>query len=244
MEKYNLGLHGNPQGGAAMGTVRFGNKTYHVETEYEFISDSGEWDENFARGMAPKCGIVSGLSGDHWKVIYFIRDFQKKTGKCPLVYETCRMNHLHLLEMKKLFPSGYLRGACKLAGVTYKQGCLEESWVEEYIEQSWMKELAERATTPARGKTYEIDVRGFLVDPYQWDREFAAHRASEVNIPKLTDRHWRVISFLRDKFEKDNVVPTVYETCEALGMEFEELEALFPTGYHRGAVKVAGLRVL
>ncbi len=227
-----------------MGTVKFGDKTYHVEAEHEFLLDSGEWDENFARGMAPRCGIVSGLSGDHWKVIYFIRDFQKKTGKCPLVYETCRINRLHLLELRKLFPTGYLRGACKLAGVTYKQGCLEQSWAEEYIEQSWMKELAERAAGPTPKKTYEIDVRGFLADPSQWDREFAVHKASELNIPKLTDRHWQVIGFLRDKFEKDNMVPTVYETCEALGMELDELEELFPTGYHRGAVKVSGLRVL
>ncbi len=218
-----------------MGTVTFGDKTYQVETEYEFILDSGEWDENFARGMAPKCGIVSGLSEDHWKVIYFIRDFQKKTGKCPLVYETCRVNRLHLQELKKLFPSGYLRGACKLAGVTYKQG---------YLEQSWVEDLAECATSPALGKTYEIDVRGFLVNPYQWDREFAVHRASELKIPKLTDRHWQVISFLRQRFEKDNIIPTVYETCEALGIEVEELETLFPTGYHRGAVKVSGLRVV
>lgn len=218
-----------------MGTVKFGDKTYNVETEYEFISDSGEWDENFARGMASKCGIVSGLSEDHWKVIYFIRNFQKKAGKCPLVYETCRMNRLHLQELKKLFPSGYLRGACKLAGVTYKQGDLEQSWAED---------LAERATSPALGKTYEIDVRGFLVNPSQWDKEFAVHRANELNIPKLTDRHWQVINFLRKKFEKDNIVPTVFETCEALGMEVEELESLFPTGYHRGAVKVAGLRVI
>lgn len=218
-----------------MGTITFGDKTYQVETEYEFILDFGEWDENFARGMAPRCGIVSGLSEDHWKVIYFIRDFQKKTGKCPLVYETCRMNRLHLQELKKLFPSGYLRGACKLAGVTYKQG---------YLEQSWVEDLAEFATSPAPGKTYEIDVRGFLVNPYQWDREFAVHRASDLKIPKLTDRQWQVISFLRERFEKDNIVPTVYETCEVLGIEVEELEALFPAGYHRGAVKVSGLRVV
>jgi TusE/DsrC/DsvC family sulfur relay protein len=218
-----------------MGTVKFGDKTYHVETEYDFISDSGEWDEDFARGMAPSCGIVSGLSKDHWKVIHFIRDFQKKTGKCPLVYETCRMNRLHLQEMKKLFPSGYLRGACKLAGVTYKQG---------YLEQSWVEELAERATSPAPGKTYETDVRGFLVNPSEWDRDFAVHRASELNMPKLTDRHWQVINFLRERFKKDNIVPTVYETCEALDMKLEELEALFPSGYHRGAVKLSGLRVL
>jgi len=218
-----------------MDTVTFGDKTYQVDTSYEFISDSGEWDENFARGMAPKCGIISGLSEDHWKVIYFIRDFQKKTGRCPLVYEACRMNRLHLQEVKKLFPSGYLRGACKLAGVTYKQG---------YLEQSWAEDLAERTTSPAPGKTYEIDVRGFLVNPYQWDREFAVHRAHELNMPKLTDRHWQVISFLRERFEKDNMVPTVYETCESLGIEVEELESLFPAGYHRGAVKVSGLRVL
>jgi TusE/DsrC/DsvC family sulfur relay protein len=227
-----------------MNTVKFGDKMYHVEAGQDFISDSGEWDENFARGMAPRCGIVSGLNQDHWKIIYFIRDFQKKTGKCPLVYETCRMNGLHLLELKKLFPSGYLRGACKLAGVTYKQGCIEESWVEEYIEQSWMKGLAERAAKPAAGKTYEIDVRGFLVDPRKWDMEFAAHRASEASIPKLTERHLQVISFLRDNFGKNNAVPTVYETCEALDIDLDELATLFPTGYHRGAVKVAGLRVL
>jgi len=218
-----------------MGTITFGNKTYQVETEYEFILDPSEWDENFARGMAPKCGIVSGLSEDHWKIINFIRDFQKQTGKCPLVYETCRMNRLHLQELKKLFPSGYLRGACQLAGVTYKQG---------YLEQSWMEGLAEVATSPAPGKTYEIDVRGFLVNPSQWDREFAAHRARELKITKLTDRHWQVINFLRERFEKDNKVPTVYETCEVLGIDVEELEALFPEGYHRGAVKVSGLRVI
>lgn len=218
-----------------MGKITFGDKTYDVETEYEFISDPEEWDENFARGMAPRCGIVSGLSEDHWKIIYFIRDFQKKAGKCPLVYETCRTNRLHLQELKKLFPSGYLRGACKLAGVTYKQG---------YLEQSWVEELAERATSPAPGKTYEVDVRGFLVNPYQWDKEFAVYRASELKIPKLTDKHWQVISFLRDRFQENNIVPTVYETSEFLGIEVEELEALFPTGYHRGAVKVSGLRVV
>jgi TusE/DsrC/DsvC family sulfur relay protein len=218
-----------------MGTVTFGDKKYQVETEYEFILDSAEWDENFARGMAPRCGIVSGLSEDHWKVINFIRDFQKRTGKCPLVYETCRMNRLHLQELKKLFPSGYLRGACKLAGVTYKQG---------YLEQSWAEGLAERATSPTPSKTYEVDVRGFLVNPTPWDKEFAVHKAIELKIPKLTDKHWRVINFLRGRFEKDNIVPTVYETSEVLGIEAEELETLFPTGYHRGAVKVSGLRVV
>ncbi len=217
-----------------MGTFMSGNKTYQVDTE-EFLSDFNEWDENFARGMSPKVGIISGLSEDHWKIIYCIRDSFKQTGKCPLVYEICRMNRLHLQELKKLFPAGYLRGACKLAGVTYREGYLDQSWVEEF---------AERITSGAQEeKTYEVNIRGFIINPNEWDKRFALSKAYEMKMPKLTDKHWQIIYFLRNSFEKNNLVPTVYETCEANGIDLEELQKLFPDGYHRGAVKIAGLRV-
>lgn len=217
-----------------MDAFTFGSKTYQLDTE-GFLSDFDNWDENFARGTAPRVGIISGLSEDHWRIIYFIRDTFKKTGRCPLVYETCRMNRLHLQELKKLFPTGYLRGACKLAGVTYAEGYLDQSWVEDF---------AERITSGTQGEnTYEINVRGFLVNPSQWDKKFAAYRAYEMKMPKLTDKHWQVINFLRESFDKNNLVPTVYETCEATAISLDELEKLFPDGYHRGAVKIAGLRV-
>jgi tRNA 2-thiouridine synthesizing protein E len=35
----------------------------------------------------------------------------------------------------------------------------------------------------------------------------------------------------------------VTETCEANDLDIDELEQLFPDGYHRGAVKIAGLRL-
>ena len=217
-----------------MNTFAFGNKAYQVDTE-EFLSDFNEWDENFARGAAPKVGIISGLSEDHWKIIYFIRDSFKRTGNCPLVYETCRTNRLHVQELKKLFPAGYLRGACKLAGVTYGEG---------YLDQSWVEDLAERVTAGAQEeKTYEVNIRGFLINFNDWDKKFATYKAQEMKMPKLTDKHWQVIYFLRESFEKNNLVPTVYETCEANSIDLEELEKLFPDGYHRGAVKIAGLRV-
>ena len=60
---------------------------------------------------------------------------------------------------------------------------------------------------------------------------------------KLTDRHWQIIRYLRSRFERTGAVPTVYETCTANDIELDELERLFPDGYHRGAVKVAGLCV-
>ncbi|MGD0266690.1 MAG: TusE/DsrC/DsvC family sulfur relay protein [Candidatus Methylomirabilota bacterium] len=217
-----------------MSTITFGNKTYQVDAE-DFLSDFNQWDENFARGMAPKVGIISGLSEDQWKIIHFIRDSFKRTGKCPLVYETCRTNRLHIQELKKFFPAGYLRGVCKLAGVTYKEG---------YLDQSWVEDLAERATAGDQvEKTYEINVRGFLVNPYQWDKKFALFKAHEMKMPKLTDKHWQIIYFLRESFEKNNLVPTVYDACEANNIDIEDLEKLFPDGYHRGLVKIAGLRV-
>jgi tRNA 2-thiouridine synthesizing protein E len=218
-----------------MNTFTFANKTYQVDTE-DFLSDFKDWDENFARGLAPKVGIISGLSEDHWKIINFIRDTFKQTGKCPLVYETCRMNRLHIQELKKLFPAGYLRGACKLAGVSYREGYLDQSWVEEF---------AEKVTSGAREeKAYLVNIRGFLINPTDWDRKFAIYKAHEMKMPKLTDKHWQIINFLRESFEKNNIVPNVYETCEANGINLEDLQKLFPDGYHRGAVKIAGLRVI
>lgn len=216
-----------------MSSFEFGDKKYAVDTE-EFLADYNEWDEDYARGMAPKVGIISGLSEDHWKIIRFIRDTYKRTGRCPLVYETCRTNRLHLQELKKLFPAGYLRGACKLAGITYKEG---------YLDQVGLEELAESIASPAQEKSYEIDKRGFLMNPFSWDEEFTLLKASEMKMPKLSEKHWQIIRFLRKSFEKNNMVPTIYETCEKNGIELDEFEKLFPDGYHRGAVKISGLRV-
>jgi len=216
-----------------MSSVTIGNRTYEVDTE-EFLADFNDWDENFARGMAPKAGIICGLSEDHWKITHYIRDSFKKTGKCPLVYETCRTNRLHIQELKRLFPAGYLRGACKLAGITYKEG---------YLDQFWAEDFAEQVTGGTQEKSFEINIRGFLINPFQWDEKFALYKAWEMKMPKLTDKHWQIIRFLRKSFEETNLVPTVYEACEASGIEIEELQKLFPDGYHRGAVKIAGLRV-
>ncbi len=94
-----------------MSTFRFGDKTYPVDSE-EFLLNFNDWDENFVRGMAPKVGITGRLSEDHWRIINFIRDFFKRTGRCPLVYKTCQINRLHLQELQKLFrriPSGSLQ---------------------------------------------------------------------------------------------------------------------------------------
>jgi tRNA 2-thiouridine synthesizing protein E len=213
-----------------MSTFVFMNKDYEVDSE-GFLLDSNKWDEDFANGMAAEVKIENGLTRRHWDVIYFIRNTFKELGKCPLIYQTCKAQGIRLNQLRDLFPTGYLRGACKLAGITYKQGYVKYAWVSDIPEVHFEK-------------VYQVDVRGFLIDPYEWDERFAVYKAYEMKMPeKLGDRHWQIIYFIRESFNKNKQVPTVYETCEANQIEIDELERLFPDGYHRGAVKIAGLRV-
>jgi tRNA 2-thiouridine synthesizing protein E len=219
---------------ATVGTFKFRNKTYQVD-DAGFLSDRKQWDEDFAVGMAAKTKIVGDLTQKHWDVIKYIRRTYEEFGKCPLVYQTCRAHDLYLWQLKILFPTGYLRGACRLAGCSYK---------DADFKRSELKPNSEAGVSQPRDKTYNIDINGFLTDPEDWDEQFCLLKANETRMLRsLTDKHWKIIYFLRDSYAKNNTVPTVYETCEANNIDIEELEKLFPDGYHRGAVKFAGLRV-
>jgi len=224
--------------------LAFEGKTYMVD-DNGFLLNHDQWDEAFAEGLAPSLKIPR-LSTKHWNIICFVRDTFRDRGKCPLVYETCKSNNLRIKELKELFPTGYLRGACKLAGITYKEGyhgsvSLSTS-TRPAQEEAYAS--ANAAAPHTNEKTYVVNVRGFLMDPDSWDEEYAVFKSYEMGVEKpLTDQQWKIIYFLRDSFRKNGFVPTVYDTCEANNLEIEDLERLFPHGYHRSAVKIAGLRV-
>jgi tRNA 2-thiouridine synthesizing protein E len=218
--------------GGIMKSFKFNGKTYEVDDQ-NFLIRYDEWDEDFAVGMAKELLMTSGVTDDHWKIIRYIREEFQKTGICPLVYQTCRANKLKSKTLKNLFPTGYLRGACLLAGITYKN-----RWINYYGEASPM--TGQPKETAPREKTYRIDVYGFLVDANEWDEAFAVNRAIEMNI-HMTDKHWQIIHYLRGTFGKNKKVPNVFESCEANQIEIDDLETLFPAGYHRCAVKIAGL---
>ena len=65
-----------------------------------------------------------------------------------------------------------------------------------------------------------------------------------IPLGKLTDDHWRIIYYLRDVYQVEHRIPNIYETCENCDLDLDSFEALFPDGYHRGALKIAGLRFL
>jgi tRNA 2-thiouridine synthesizing protein E len=221
-----------------MATFDYQNKSYELDSS-GFLKDFKNWDKNFAKGIARSMGMREDLTKEQWEVINFIRSTFESTGRCPNFYETCRMCGLRLTEMKLFFPEGYLRGACKVAGITYKEGYIGKN------PSDWPPyTAAEDLNVIYADKTYSTDVRGFLINPDEWDEYYAIYRAFDMKIPggKLTDRHWQIINYLREGYAKNKVVPTVYQTCEDNNIDLKELELLFPDGYHRGAVKIAGLR--
>lgn len=212
----------------------------YKDTSYEvddqgFLLNTKFWDTNFAEGVAKSCEIQN-LTTEHWEAIRFIRDFFEASGDCPTIFAACRAIGLRPREMKRLFPTGYHRGLCRIAGVHYR--------VNRFPDNSHLKEVMADLKALSGDKHYRVDVRGFLVDPEEWDANYAMHRALEMNIPQgqLTERHWLVIDYLRGVFNKEKRIPTLYETCENCHLEIEDLESLFPDGYHRGVVKIAGLR--
>jgi len=216
-------------------------KTHSDHTDFDvdeagFLIQAEQWTRHFAEEKASDVGIPKGLTREHWDVIDFIRKTYEKSGRCPLIFETCRQCGLTRHDLKRLFPAGYLRGACKLAGVTYREG---------YLSQSYLPRTGEDIGFITSKKVYLVDVRGFLINSGDWDEYFAAYRAFDMKIPGggLTDDHWRIIKYMRKCYTETGKVPTVYDACDDNKIELDELERLFPDGYHRGLVKIAGLRV-
>mgnify|MGYP001765221211 FL=1 len=89
------------------------------------------------------------------------------------------------------------------------------------------------------------DAEGYLVDPADWSEDFARLVAAEEEI-ELTDDHWEVVRFMRDRQEERQVSPdarhVMRHLAETRGASRNRLFELFPYGYVRQACKIAGMK--
>jgi tRNA 2-thiouridine synthesizing protein E len=88
--------------------------------------------------------------------------------------------------------------------------------------------------------TAAVDAEGFLLDATQWDESLAVRIARDEGI-ELTDRHWEVVRFMRDRFFATGSGPNVRALSKASGIPVKELYALFPKGPAKLAAKIAGI---
>jgi dissimilatory sulfite reductase related protein len=87
----------------------------------------------------------------------------------------------------------------------------------------------------------EVDAEGFLTNVEQWNMELAAQIARENGIPELTERHWQVIEFMRERFLKTGSAPSIRSLGKESGVPVKELYQLFPKGPAKLAAKIGGI---
>jgi tRNA 2-thiouridine synthesizing protein E len=97
------------------------------------------------------------------------------------------------------------------------------------------------ATATLAGKEVEVDKEGFLQNPDEWNKEIAAEIASDAGIPELTDRHWKVIEFMRARVAETGSAPSIRSLGKQSGVPIKELYQLFPKGPAKLAAKIGGI---
>lgn len=95
------------------------------------------------------------------------------------------------------------------------------------------------------GVAHETDEEGFLVEP-----DFGEEAVRVIALAEgiaLTDAHWEVIRFMREKYREDGQTPNfrnmLREFAERVrpGTDSKYLYDLFPAGPAKQAAKIAGL---
>lgn len=210
-------------------TVTFGASKAYALDEHGFLAEPEQWDEEFADGTARQQGIHDGLTKEHWDFIHYIRQKASTEKTLPLLVVACAENGLHLGKLKSLFPTGYFRGACRIAGLSHHFLCDVNIW-HSY------------ETAPRLKPEFKVTAQGFLEEFSQWNERFAEFVSHEWSLRQgLTSTHWEIIRFLRNYYEAKHNIPTLYEVCEAHHLDLDAFRELFPEGYRRGACRAAGL---
>ena len=80
---------------------------------------------------------------------------------------------------------------------------------------------------------------GYLEDMSQWNEEIAHEIASEIGI-ELTDKHFEVINYLREKTAAKEAL-TIRKVGKSGIVNIKELYQLFPKGPLKFSSKIAGI---
>jgi tRNA 2-thiouridine synthesizing protein E len=95
------------------------------------------------------------------------------------------------------------------------------------------------------GVELESDAEGYLLEPNYSDE--APEVIAVAEGLTLTDAHWAVINFMREKYREDGQTPNFRNLLKEFadrvrpGTDSKYLYDLFPTGPAKQAAKIAGL---
>ena len=89
------------------------------------------------------------------------------------------------------------------------------------------------------GFTVDVTDEGYLADPSQWNEEVAKGLAQEEEI-ELTDKHFEVLKFIREQYEKGDVL-TIRKVGKSGIVDIKGLYELFPGGPLKKSSRIAGI---
>lgn len=87
----------------------------------------------------------------------------------------------------------------------------------------------------------EVDGEGFLTTPDQWNEDVARALAAESGIDALTERHWLVVRFMRERYLETGIAPSIRSLGKESGVAVKELYELFPKGPAKLAARIGGI---
>lgn len=89
--------------------------------------------------------------------------------------------------------------------------------------------------------TIEVNAEGYLLRPEDWTEAIAADIARAHGIAELTDRHWAVVRYMRQRYLDTGSAPTIRTLGKESGVGIKELYELFPKGPAKLAAKIGGI---
>ncbi len=89
------------------------------------------------------------------------------------------------------------------------------------------------------GVEVNVSEDGYLEDMTQWNEEIAKEIASEIGI-ELTDKHFEVINYLREKTAAKEAL-TIRKVGKSGIVDIKGLYKLFPKGPLKFSSKIAGI---
>jgi TusE/DsrC/DsvC family sulfur relay protein len=87
----------------------------------------------------------------------------------------------------------------------------------------------------------DVDAEGFLTHADQWNEQIAEQIARENGIPELSERHWLVVKFMRERYLTTGNAPSIRSLGKESGVPIKELYQLFPKGPAKLAAKIGGI---
>ncbi|MEN8124327.1 MAG: TusE/DsrC/DsvC family sulfur relay protein [Bacteroidota bacterium] len=89
------------------------------------------------------------------------------------------------------------------------------------------------------GVQVKVSEDGYLEDMSQWNEDIAKEIASEIGI-ELTDKHFEVINYLREKTEAGDAL-SIRSVGKSGVVDVKGLYKLFPKGPLKFSSKIAGI---